>query len=199
MAAMNLKMNQNSIFAVLLRSPWWISGGIAAALFTGARLALPAEFSFYAFFLSLPFMVIAVYTGWQQLRAPSEATIALKMETLRAMSWGEVSAAVEEGFRRDGFAVAPISAAGADFELAKSGRTTLVACKRWRVVRTGVEPLRELDAARQAREAHEVLYIATGEITDTARAFATEKNIRLLSGPELVKLLPGLKAAHHEK
>jgi restriction system protein len=38
---MKLKMNQNSLFAILLRSPWWVSGGIAAALFTAARIVLP--------------------------------------------------------------------------------------------------------------------------------------------------------------
>ena len=186
---MNLKMNQNSIFAILLRSPWWLSAGIAGALFTGARLALPADYAFYAFFVSLPFFVIAVYTGWQQLRAPSEATTAQTMEALRAMSWAEFSAAVEEAFRRDGYAVASIGAAGADFEFAKAGRMTLVACKRWKVARTGIEPLRELDSLRRVREAHECAYVATGEFTDTARSFATEKSIRLLSGAELARAL----------
>ena len=195
MPGMNLKMNQNSIFAVLLRSPWWISGGLAAALFTGARLALPAEYAFYAFFVSLPFTVIAVYTGWQHLRAPSDAGIARTMQALREMSWSDFAATVAEGFKRDGYSTTSLASAGADFELAKAGRTTLVGCKRWKVARTGVEPLRELDAVRRSREAHECIYIATGDITDTARAFAAEKNIRLLTGPDLAKFLPGLKAA----
>ena len=29
---MKLKMSQNSIFAVLLRSPWWMSAGVALVL-----------------------------------------------------------------------------------------------------------------------------------------------------------------------
>lgn len=80
--------------------------------------------------------------------------------------------------------------AGADFELAKAGRTSLVGCKRWKVARAGVEPLKELAAARRGREAHEAIYVAAGEITDNARAFAVEKNIRLVHDAELVKLLP---------
>jgi restriction system protein len=186
---MNLKMNQNSIFAMLLRSPWWVSGGVAAALFTATRLVLPEEYGPYAFFASLPFFVIAVYTGWQQLRAPSEARIAVAMEALRAMSWTEFSAAVEEAFRRDGYGVARSNTTGADLELTKSGRVTLVGCKRWKVARTGIEPLRELDSTRRRYEAQECVYIATGEFTDTARSFATEKSIRLLSGAELAKAL----------
>lgn len=186
---MKLKMNENSIFAVLLRSPWWMSGGIGAALFALTRLVLPSEYGPYAFFASLPFFVIALYLGWQQIRAPSEARIAQAMEALRAMGWANFSAAVEEAFGRDGYAVAQSSKAGADFELAKSGRITLVACKRWKVARTGIEPLRELDSARISREAHECVYIATGEFTETARAFAAEKSIKLLSGAELAKLV----------
>jgi len=186
---MKLKMNQNSIFAILLRSSWWLSAGIAAALFAATRLVLPEEYGPYAFFASLPFMVIAAYTAWQQLRAPSEARVARAMEAARAMSWAELAGLVSEAFRRDGYTESPISGIGADFELAKSGRVTLVACKRWKVARTGIEPLRELEAAKRSREAHECVYIATGEFTDTALAFAKEKNFRLVSGADLVRLL----------
>ena len=186
---MKLKMNQNSIFAILLRSPWWLSAGIAAALFAGARLALPEEYSFYAFFVALPFLVIALHLGWVQLRAPSEAGIAKAMERLRAMTWSDFSTALEQGFGREGYAVMRSARNGVDFQLDKAGRTTLAACKRWKVARTGIEPLRELDVARQAVEAQECIYIATGEFTDTARAFALEKNIRLVSGAELTKML----------
>lgn len=186
---MNLKMNQNSIFAVLLRSPWWVSGGIAGALFSGVRIILPEEFSLYAFFVSLPFLVIAVHTGWKAMRAPSEAAVARKLASLGNMSWVDFSAAVEAAFRRDGYVVTRSNAPGADFALAKGGKTGLAACKRWKVARTGVEPLRELDAAREATAAQEGFYIATGEITDTARAFAGSRNIVLLSGTELATFL----------
>ncbi|HYT47009.1 MAG TPA: restriction endonuclease [Burkholderiales bacterium] len=67
--------------------------------------------------------------------------------------------------------------------------SALVACKRWKAVRTGVEPLREFHAAAAQREAHERIYIAAGEVTDNARAFAAEKSIRLLQGEELAALL----------
>ena len=71
----------------------------------------------------------------------------------------------------------------------KGWRSTLVGCKRWKAMRTGIEPLRELDAARRAREAHGCIYVATGEITAQAAAFAAEKNIRLLQGAELARML----------
>lgn len=194
MPVMKLKMNQNSIFAVLLRSPWWVSAGIAAALFAVVRLALPAEFALYAFFVALPFAVIAANVLWKQLRMPSEAKVAGKLEALRALSSQEFSDVLEDAFRRDGCEVRRIAGNGADFELTKAGRVTLVGCKRWKVARTGIEPLRELDAARQAHEAHDAIYVASGEITDTARAFAGEKKIRLIDAIGLAQLVPRLPA-----
>ena len=135
-------------------------------------------------------MVIGCVAGWQQLRAPSTERIAATLETLRSMSWDEFSSALEDAFRRDGYAVSSLNISGADLELTKSGRVSLVSGKRWKAARTGIEPLKELDAARLAREAHECIYAAAGEITDNARAFAAGKNIRLLDGAELAKLLP---------
>jgi restriction system protein len=133
--------------------------------------------------------------GWKQLRAPSAAQIDATLESLRTLSWEELSAALEEAYRRDGYSVNRLNIAGADLELTKSGRVSLVACKRWKVARAGIEPLRDLDAARKAREAPECIYVAAGEITENALAFATEKNIRLLHGAELAKLLPMPPAA----
>ena len=156
-------------------------------------MLLPEAYAPYAIFAALPFIVIGSYAGWRQLRAPSAARIAATLESLRALSWDEFSAALEDAFRRDGYAVTRLNGAGADFELTKAGRVSLVGCKRWKVARVGIEPLRELEAARQAREAHECIYVAAGEFTDNARAFAAEKNIRLLHDAELAKLLPGTK------
>ena len=184
---MKFEMAKNSLFAILLRSPWWISLLVAAGIFLAARMVLP---ELYAFFVPLPFMVIAAYAGWQQLRAPSEARVSATLDAIRAMSWDEFSAAVENAFRRDGYAVARFSGEEADFELTKAGRTSLLACKRWKAARTGVEPLRELHAAMRARNAHECIYIAAGEISDNARTLATERNIQLVHGAELARLLP---------
>jgi restriction system protein len=72
----------------------------------------------------------------------------------------------------------------------QGSRSTLVACKRWKAMRTGIEPLRELDGARRAMTenggAAECIYVATGEVTAQARAFAAERNIRVVEGAELV-------------
>ena len=191
---MKFPIAKNSLFAVLLRSPWWISIAIAAGIVAVARLVLPELYAF-AFFAALPFIVIGCVAGWRQLRAPSAARVAGTLEAVRAMSWGDFSSALTDAFRDDGYAVSPPTGAAADFELAKAGRISLVACKRWKAARTGVDPLRDLYEATRTREAHECIYVATGEITDGARAFALERNIRVIHGAELAKLLPRVRRA----
>ena len=179
---MKLRMHDNSLFAVLLRSPWWVAALVAAGAFGATRMFLPTEFAAFA---ALPFAVIAAYVAWKQLRAPSGRSIAARLERLRAMSWDEFSEAIEKGFRRDGYSVKRLAGKSADFELVQGSRSTLVACKRWKATRTGIEPLRELDDARRASEAAACIYVATGEVTAQARAFAAERGIRVLEGAEL--------------
>jgi len=49
--------------------------------------------------------------------------------------------------------------------------------------------LRELDAARRKAQASECIYVAAGEVTENAVAFAAEKGIHLVRGPELAALI----------
>ena len=179
-------MNENSLFAILLRSPWWVSLLIAAALVGLLRFLMP---TMYAVAAALPFIVVGGIVAWKQIRAPSGKRIAKTLERLRAMPSHEFAAAVGSAYGRQGYEVQRLDDARADFALVRNGYTTLVACKRWTATRTGTEPLRELDAARQARDARECVYFAAGEITAQARALAAERNIRLLEGPEVAKLL----------
>jgi len=179
-------MPRNSLFAILLRSPWWVSLAVAAGVVAGMRLVLP---DVYAFFAAAPFVVVAALAAWRQLRAPSAAKLAQRLQALRAQSWEEFAGAVESAFRREGYAVSRLDGRQADFELTKGGRTSLVSCKRWKAARTGIEPLRELHAARHKREAHECIYITAGEISANALAFSTQNGVKLLHGAELAKLL----------
>lgn len=182
-------MHENSLFAVLWRSPWWVSGAIALAVIAVARILLPAAYVPYGVFVALPFVVIALGAAWKQLRRPSAARVAATLDALRAMAADEFLAAVETAFRREGYTVKRLAGSGVDFELTKAARIVLVGAKRWKAARTGVEPLRELHAAARSREAQECIYLAAGEISDNARAFAAEKKIRLVHDAELAILL----------
>lgn len=188
---MKLKMSPNSLFAVLLRSPWWISFALAAAVALGVRLALPTHLQLFALFSAIPFFVVGSIAAWKQLRAPSAARVAGTLGALGAMSWSQLADTMEEAFRRDGHQVTRLSGQAADFELTKAGRTTLVSCRRWKAARTGVEPLRELHAAMVRRDAASGLYLALGEPSEQASRFAADHGIEILRGERLAVMLRG--------
>ena len=186
-------MAENSLFAILLRSSWWVSVLVAAGIVLISRIALPDKYFVFGAVGAGPFLVIGGIALWRQLQKPSASRVARTVEAVGAMSWRDFSASMEAAFRRDGYEVARIDAAGADFEMRKAGRKTLVNCKRWKVGRTGVEPLRDLLIARDRREADEVVYVATGQVTEQAGRYAAEKRIRLMQGEDLARLLHGTR------
>lgn len=192
---MKFAMRQNSLFAILLRSPWWMSLVVAAVVVVMARLLLPEAYVWFGAAGAIPFLVIAGIAGWRALRAPSMRGVEETLAGARAMSWPAFAERVEAAFRAQGYTVTRLKNHAADFELSRGGRTTLVACKRWKVARTGIEPVRELQAVREARDAHECVYITTGEATDNALAFATRHKVHILSGTELGRLLARPKPA----
>ena len=190
---MKFKMSQNSIFAVLLRSPWWMSAGVAVLLSAGGFAALPLEYAAMGVFAAVPFAVISIMAAYKQLRAPSGARVQAVTETVAAMSWADFSKTVEAGFRRDGCEVERLQAPGADFALSKDGHVAIVSAKRWKAARNGVEPLRELQAVREKRAAREAIYIALGDVSDNALQYAKAQGVSLMTAPELTKLLRDLK------
>lgn len=186
---MKWKMAENSLFAVLLRSSWWISAAIGIGLAGLAYALLPADFRIAGMFSALPFAAIAAWAGYQQLRAPSAGRIERTLGALRDMPWSALAPALESAWQREGFAVKRAGGA-ADFELAKQGRVTLVAAKRWKAAHTGVAPLRELVAAKEAREANEAAWLSIGELTAEARDYAVRERVRVVGIAELARLLP---------
>jgi restriction system protein len=190
---MKLKMAKNSIFAVLLRSPWWMSAGVAVLLSAGGFAALPLEYAAMGVFAAVPFAVIAIMAAYKQLRAPSETRVQAVAEATVAMSWADFANTVEAGFKRDGCEVQRLQTPGADFALSKDGHVAIVSAKRWKAARVGVEPLRELQAAREKRGAREAIYIALGDVSDNAWKYAKAQGVSLMTAPELAKLLRDLK------
>lgn len=182
---MKLEMHKNSVFAILLRSPWWVSMLVAGALFAGLRLLVPG---LYAAFFALPFLVIGGVAAWRQLRAPSRAAIEKKLGAVRALDGKAFAERLEAAFRAQGYEVTRFAGEEADLELSKSGARVLVSFRRWKAARTGVEPLRQLKAAAKERRA-DCIYVVAGEVTEGAARFAAGQGMRILSGAELANLL----------
>lgn len=188
---MRLKMAENSLFAILLRKPWWISMMIAVAVAAAAGVMLPRAYAVYGISGGFPFVVIGIIAAVRQWQAPPAAAIGRTRETVMAMNWREFADALETAWRREGYTVTRLTGA-ADFELEKEGRRTLACGKRWKAASAGIEPLRELQAAADRLGAHGCLYIGLGQVTDNARRFAGEHGIRLLGDGDLAVLLRGM-------
>jgi len=183
---MKLRMHENSLFAILLRSRWWISFAVGLGLFAVVRLFIPDR---YAVMVPVPFVVIGCVAAWRQLRAPNPARVAQRLEALRAMSWREFSAALESAYRSAGYAVRRLDSGAADLALERDGRRALVSAKRWKVARAGTELLRALSDTARADAQVERVFIAAGEVSEQARAYAQANAIRIVEGTELAKLL----------
>lgn len=186
---MKYKPAPNSLFAILLRSPWWISFLVAGGIVLISRALLPAEFFVYGAMGCFPFVVIGFIAAWKQLRAPSAAQVDALLGKAASSSWKDFSAVLEAGLRKDGGTVTRLPGPAADFEVVKGARTTLVSAKRWKAANHGVEPLRELHEAMRSRDASECIYVSLGALGDNAARFAKANSVRVLQGAELAQLL----------
>ena len=118
---MKWQLPRNSVFAVLARSPWWVSALIAGGSFAALRLLIPEGMAAFA---ALPFAVISIYAAVQQLRRPGAKRVAATLERARGLSGESFISSLEAGFRREGYAVTRRDG-GADLVLRREGLTTL--------------------------------------------------------------------------
>ena len=190
---MKFKMAKNSVFAQLLRANWYVSGFIGAFMGLIGVVSMPPGYRPFGAIMGIPFLIICFIRFRQQWDEPGPMRTEEVLQTMRKLSWDQFAAEVEAALLRDGFAVTRIDLPEADFSITADGRTALVSCKRWKVVNTGVEPLKQLQKAVEKQDANEGFYITAGEYSQTALSFAAEKKIRLINGMPLVKLLRELK------
>lgn len=186
---MKLKFAKNSLFAILLRSPWWISLLIVVGIALVSVALLPAPYVPFGVIGGFPFLVIGIMAAWRQRHAPSPARTAEVLGHAAGMSWRDFSGVIERAFVRQGYTVTRLTSTAADFSLLKGARVTLVSCKRWKAARHGVEALRDLFAAKQAQGADECTYISLAPVTENARRYAAQQGVQLMFKGELAQLL----------
>jgi restriction system protein len=189
---MKFKMARNSLFAVLLRSPWWISMAIALLFGAVAFALLPQQYRVAGALGGFPFAVIGMIALWQQMRLPSARRSEEILRAVGAMNWPEFSTLLEEGFGRQGYSVERVQGA-ADFALSRQGRTTLVSARRWKAARPGEESLKALHAAAQSQGAGSCLYVTLGELSANAETFAKRHDVQLMQRQALAYLLKDAK------
>jgi len=124
-------------------------------------------------------------------------------DILDGMSWREFEMLVGEGFRLQGYQVVENFESGADdgidLTLRKEGERYLVQCKQWRAFKVGVPVVRELYGAMAAKGAAGGFVVTSGRFTPEAEAFASGRNLRLLDGPQLHRLLKQARGSSSAK
>ena len=181
-------MSEKSLFAVLLRSPWWVSFAVAIVVGIAGFMLLPDRFKTVGALSGMPFVVIGSMAFWRQMRAPNPARIEAMLQALAALSSRDFLAALEAGYRDEGYVVSRITTDGTDLSISKDGRTSLVSCKRWKAATHGVEPLRELNTAITKLDASQGIYVAVNALSEAAATYASKNSIRLLPGNALALL-----------
>lgn len=186
---MKFKMAHNSLFAILLRSRWWLSFALASGVTLVCMLTLPANIAPFGALAATPLWVVGAMAAWRQLRAPSPAQVERLLAECAKQPWRGFAQQLEAAWRAEGYSVQALSQGAMDFRLERAGGTTLVSARRWKAALHGVEPLRELEAARVRESAAKAVYVALQPLGENAAIYARDQQLVVLSGADLAALL----------
>lgn len=183
---MKFKMAENSIFAILLRSPWWISFLLVAVFCLASYALLPLHLVPFGAMGAIPFVVIGFMALKRQWGKPSPAKVQAELTRLAALNWRDFSAELEAKFTKQGYQVTRLDSksggGAADFKLEKSGNVTLVSAKRYKAATHGVEALQALVTQKEAQGADKAMYVCLGAVTEQAGKFARERGVEVVGG-----------------
>ncbi len=188
---MKFKMAPNSVFAILLRKPWWISLLVAGVWVLVSLALLPNDVRVIGALGALPFLIVSGVALVRQWHAPSAREIEAAAEAVSAMGWADLSRALTQAYARQGYAVRPMEG-GADLRLEREGRTRLVAARRWKAARHGEESVQALVDAVRREDASEGHYLALGELSANAQRLMREHGLVQVQAADLAQLLRGV-------
>ena len=127
-------------------------------------------------------------------------------DALHEMSWREFEMLVGESFRLQGYQVLETGQAfsnaasggpdgGVDLVLSRDREKYLVQCKQWKAFKVGVAVVRELYGVMAAQGAAGGFVVTSGSFTAEAGEFAQGRNVRLLDGKQLFRMIQQARAA----
>lgn len=130
--------------------------------------------------------------------SPTE-TKSSALQAVERLTWQEFEMLVGESFRRKGYTVKETGGGGADggidLEMSLNGQKYLVQCKQWKAFKVGVQVIREFFGVIVANGAKGGFVVTSGVFTEDAANFAEDKNITLIDGDKLVKIINAALAA----
>lgn len=201
------------------RLPWWLGLTLAAISYFGLHwyankplppvstdpgkmfeIVGPTMWRTFAMFgqyvLAFAFTVGAGISAWKsrtRARLADDVRDDPTASTLNQMNWREFEQVVGEAYRRRGYSVTERGGSGpdggVDLVIRKGSESTVVQCKQYRATQVGVAIVRELFGAMTAEGASVGIVVSLGTFTRDAQAFASGRNIKLVTGNELRALL----------
>jgi restriction system protein len=217
---------EDLLFLVALL-PWWAGAGLAVLSYAvlhalsapgAAPVAQPGQIGQFAvqmlgwqlayygqFILPVLCLAGAAISAWR--RRQRRALVATVTQNPAAsmlddLSWQEFEQLVGEGFRLQGYQVMETGGngpeGGVDLVLNKGGERFLVQCKQWKAYKVGVEVVRELYGVMTAKGAAGGFVVTSGQFTEPAREFAKGRNLKLVDGTVLLRLLGPARAVQRE-
>lgn len=186
---MKFKMSERSLFATLLRAPWWVSFAVMGVVALLAGALLPEAYKLPGMLGAFPFLVIGLMAAWRQRHRLSPERIEALVELARGMAWRDFAQQIEQALRLQGFDVTMLANGPANFRIEKAGRSILVSAERWKAATVGVEHLRELLASCDEAEVTSYSCLSLGSFSPAAQDFASEHGIQLLGPADVAQLL----------
>ncbi|WP_416758392.1 restriction endonuclease [Roseateles sp. So40a] len=157
----------------------------------------------------LPFLLLlagvrSAVTAYRQQRSGEDDALDLTAVSVDGMTWHQFELLIGEVFRRKGYEVVETGGGGADggidLELRKpatnGSEMFLVQCKHWKAYRVSVNVIRELYGVMAARGAAGGFVVTSGRFTSEAADFARGRNVELIDGEHLVRLLSEIRPRH---
>jgi restriction system protein len=120
-------------------------------------------------------------------------------DPLNEMTWREFESLVEEAYRLRGYSVRRVGGdgpdGGVDLVLDRGAEKVLVQCKQWRAMKVGVSTIRELYGVMAAKGVAAGIVVTSGRFTAEAVEFASGRNVKLVEGEELRRIIREAKGA----
>ena len=192
--------------------PPWISLPLALVAFFGlstwvnSRLKTPSlEKIGYLLGGLIALVVLGGGFGGYRYRQRQAAFLRqnITLDWVNSLSWQEFENLVGEIFLGRGYSVENVGGDGADggidLRLRREGETTLVQCKRWKVSKVGVKPIREFFGVMAAEEADRGIFVSSGIYTNEALRFAEGKPLELIDGGQFAEMAKSFQAHAHIK
>lgn len=182
---MRWKMSDRSLFAVLLRSPWWVSFVLVAIISVASLALLPDAYQLVGALCGLPFGVVGLIAAWRQRHQLSPAKAEALQNALARMQWREFSPLLIEAFAHQGYSVTALTNGLADFKLTRQGQTLLVCAKRWKAAAWGIDTLNSLLAECEGQEATHLMCVSLQAMPTSWNSLASQHRVTWLAGQSL--------------